>query len=119
MIGGDGERKTLRLVARYADAGNVFADAGPAGVATVARKCAVLREHCEREGTDYDRIDKTIFYLGDLRTDRAGAEQFLTDMRAHADLGVSQVFVMMGLGGDPYEFVDWLGTEVIPELSTF
>lgn len=118
MVGGDGERKTLRLVARYADAANVFAPGGPSGADVVAHKWAVLREHCAREGTDYDRIAKTVFYLGDLRLDRDGAQEFLTDMHRLAELGVSQVFVPMGPGGDPYGFVEWLGESVIPELTT-
>lgn len=61
LIGGSGEKKTLRLVARYADACNLFD--GP----DVARKLDVLREHCEREGRDYDEIEKTVqtrFHLG-------------------------------------------------------
>src|SRR5207302_1276799 len=48
MIGGGGERKTLRLVAKYADACNIFGDAE-----TARHKFEVLRQHCEREGRDY------------------------------------------------------------------
>src|SRR5262244_2844100 len=51
MIGGGGERKTLRLVAKYADACNLFA--GP----DLPRKLEILREHCEREGRDYAEIE--------------------------------------------------------------
>lgn len=61
LIGGSGEKKTLRLVAKYADACNLFD--GP----DLARKLDVLREHCEREGRDYDDIEKTVqtrFHLG-------------------------------------------------------
>jgi len=54
MIGGGGEQKTLRLVAQYADATNVFGD-GP----RVAHKYAVLREHCERIGRNYDEIERS------------------------------------------------------------
>ena len=54
LIGGGGEQKTLRLVAQYADATNVFGD-GP----RVAHKFAVLREHCERIGRDYNEIERT------------------------------------------------------------
>ena len=53
MVGGGGERKTLRLVATYADASNIFA--GPrVGVDALAAKLDVLREHCARVGRDYD-----------------------------------------------------------------
>jgi F420-dependent oxidoreductase-like protein len=54
MIGGDGEKVTLRLVAQYADMCNVFGDPE-----TVARKFAVLREHCERIGRAYDEVTRT------------------------------------------------------------
>lgn len=53
MIGGSGEQKTLRMVAKYADGCNIFF------VPDVARKLDVLRAHCEREGRNYDEIDKT------------------------------------------------------------
>ena len=57
MIGGGGERKTLRLVARYADACNLFANEGPE---PVRHRLDVLRRHCEAEGRDYDAIEKTV-----------------------------------------------------------
>jgi F420-dependent oxidoreductase-like protein len=59
MIGGGGEKKTLRLVAKYAQACNLFP--GP----ELAHKLDVLREHCEREGTDFDAIEKTSMYSFD------------------------------------------------------
>jgi F420-dependent oxidoreductase-like protein len=61
LIGGGGERKTLRLVARYADACNFFGDA-----AVARRKLAILRKHCEAEGTDYDAIEKTLYLPMDV-----------------------------------------------------
>jgi alkanesulfonate monooxygenase len=60
MVGGTGERKTLRLVAKYADACNIFP--GP----DVAHKLDVLRGHCETERRDYDSIEKTTAMPGDL-----------------------------------------------------
>ena len=58
LIGGAGERKTLRLVARYADACNLFDI--PDGGETVRRKLDVLAGHCEELGRPYEEIDKTI-----------------------------------------------------------
>src|SRR2546426_3835196 len=55
LIGGDGEQVTLKLVAQYADACNVRGDP-----ATVARKFAVLKEHCEAVGRDYESIRRTV-----------------------------------------------------------
>lgn len=60
MIGGGGEQKTLRLVARYADACNLFAAPGEEGLATLAHKLDVLRVHCEREGRPYEAIEKSV-----------------------------------------------------------
>lgn len=58
LVGGGGEQKTLRLVAQYADACNLFERAlGPEGL---AHKCAVLRRHCDDLGRDYAEIDKTV-----------------------------------------------------------
>ncbi len=54
MIGGGGERETLRIAARYADACNIFGS-----IDTVRRKLKVLRDHCQTVGRDYDSILKT------------------------------------------------------------
>ena len=54
LIGGSGERKTLRIVAQYGDACNLFGS-----VETVKKKLAVLREHCRSVGRDYDSIIKS------------------------------------------------------------
>ncbi len=117
MIGGGGERKTLRLVAKYADACNVFA--GPQqGPAALAAKLAVLREHCDREGTDYDRIRKTITYAGALDPTSAGAgAAFVAEMGEYAGLGVQEVHVMP-YGADPVQYVDGLGRTVVPALRS-
>src|SRR3984893_11668654 len=60
MIGGSGEKKTLRFVAKYADACNLFP--GP----DLARKLDVLRAHCDAEGRDYDEITKTCYFIFDV-----------------------------------------------------
>lgn len=58
LIGGMGEHKTLPLVARYADACNLFDI--PDGGQTLRRKLAVLAEHCDKVGRPYHEIDKTV-----------------------------------------------------------
>ncbi|MFT4038477.1 MAG: LLM class F420-dependent oxidoreductase [Thermomicrobiales bacterium] len=60
LIGGGGEKKTLRLVAKYADACNLFAMPTDEGMTELRHKLDVLREHCEREGRDYAAIEKTV-----------------------------------------------------------
>lgn len=105
MIGGSGERKTLRLVAQYADACNLFAGAG-AGPEAVAAKLDVLRRHCDDLGRDYDAIAKTILWTGDC--DPVG---FTEQMAPYADLGVTEVHVMH-LGHHPVSLVDALAPHI-------
>jgi F420-dependent oxidoreductase-like protein len=113
MVGGGGERKTLRLVAKYADACNLFANPND-GPPAVAHKLEVLRAHCEREGTDYDAIRKTILWSYRLEPDTAGVE-FVEHMRGFADLGVEEVHVMH-FGDEPAGFVEALGEHVVEPL---
>jgi F420-dependent oxidoreductase-like protein len=112
MVGGVGERKALRLVGKYADACNIFAG-GEQGPDFVAGKLAVLREHCEREGTSYDAIRKTILWTPVV--DAADPAQFLEHMRGMADVGVEEVHVMPA--EQPVDFVRDLGEHVVPRLS--
>lgn len=115
MIGGGGERKTLRLVARYGDACNLFArpDTGPAAVKA---KLDLLAAHCAREGTDYDRLRKTILWTGPLDPTAGGGEAFADQMRYYADIGIDEVHVMP-FTPDPVRFVDGLGHHVIPRIA--
>jgi F420-dependent oxidoreductase-like protein len=83
LIGGSGERKTLRLVAKYAQACNLFV--GP----EVAHKLDVLRGHCEDVGRDYDEIEKTVMGPMDPGADGAGADALIESMRELAKLGVT------------------------------
>ncbi len=108
MIGGSGERKTLRLVAKYADACNLFARPDDPGA--VGHKLEVLRAHCEREGTDYDRIRKTILWSGG-----EPGPDFAEQLQPFADLGVSEVHVMHD-GNEPAAFIRRMGREVVPAL---
>lgn len=91
LIGGGGEKKTLRLVARYADACNLFdGDDLP-------RKLDVLREHCEREGRDYAEIEKTSLgrFTGDPSVD-----QVVDVVGRLAEHGIDQVIFSQGTGQD-------------------
>ncbi len=114
MIGGSGEKKTLRLAARYADATNIFAG-GQAGPDEAARKFDVLAEHCAREGTDAARIHRTITWTGPLPVDAEGGRAFATEMGRYAQIGVDEVHVMAGMN-DPIAFVEGLGEHVVPRL---
>lgn len=113
MIGGGGEKNTLRLVAAYGDACNVFGD--PGDVSGTVHKLEVLREHCAHEGTSYDRLRKTITCMAppDPAT---GGVAFVEQMRAFADIGIDEVHVMPP-SNDPASFVRALGDHVVPGLS--
>ncbi|MET8123372.1 LLM class F420-dependent oxidoreductase [Micromonospora sp. NPDC005189] len=110
MIGGGGEKKTLLLVARYADACNLFGTAD--GAKEVARKLDVLRGHCDAEGRDYDTIEKTVVAARGPLEDRDG---FLAEVADYAALGVTEVQVMPDR--HPVEFAQRLGDEVLPRLA--
>lgn len=109
MIGGAGEKKTLRLVAKYADACNIF------NSPEVGRKLDVLREHCEREKRDYDEIEKTTV-LTIEPSDEAG--EVLERLRALHEHGFTAVYVTVR-ANDPMPVLDLLGTGVIPEISAW
>jgi F420-dependent oxidoreductase-like protein len=108
LVGGGGERKTLRLVARYADACNLFASSPE----EVARKLDVLDRHCADEGRDPGGVERTLLAAGNPLDD---AEGFVASMAAYARLGVSLVEVMPT--GDPVAFTTELMTRVAPALA--
>ncbi len=88
MIGGGGERKTLRLVARYGDACNLFASSPD----DVAHKLEVLRRHCDDAGRDYGSIRKTIM-ANNPRPTPETRDEFVRAMADYAALGVDTVIV--------------------------
>ena len=108
LVGGGGERKTLRLAARYANACNVFATSPP----DVAHKLEVLRPHCEAEERDYDRIEKTVLAVRPVLAD---VDAFLAAADEYAALGVTEIAVMPDR--HPVEFVEQLGERVLPRLA--
>jgi F420-dependent oxidoreductase-like protein len=111
LIGGSGEKKTLRLVARYADACNLFGDAS-----TVRHKLAVLKEHCEREGRNYDEIWKTVYYRLDPGREGARVPQMLEELAELADAGVQGAIGGMR-GVQHIEPIEIVGREVIPKVA--
>jgi len=109
LIGGGGERKTLRLVAQYADACNLFGTTPE----QIRHKLEVLRAHCDAVGRDYEAIRKTI--IG--RVDPSGdVSPFLSEMEQYAALGIDLVEVAP-LPPSPAGFVESLAEKVIPRLS--
>lgn len=109
MIGGGGEKKTLRLVAKYADACNLFAGRDE------ARKLDVLRQHCEAVGRDYDTIYKTAYYWFDTSK---GPQRIVDELGALAALGFDAAIGAVASVWDvtPLEVI---GSEVIPVVADF
>ena len=94
LIGGSGERKTLRLVARYGDACNLFDLPGTGFRDNLGRKLDVLRRHCAEAGRDYAEISKTVASVADLGEDRqAGLAALTGHIRELAALGLDHVLL--------------------------
>jgi len=112
MIGGSGEKKTLRMVAQYADACNIFA--GP----EAARKLEVLRAHCDAVGRDYDDIEKTVIGPLDPGAEGEKVGELIDSMRGLAGLGITHYH-----GSVPdvaaLRRLELLGERVIPAVADF
>jgi F420-dependent oxidoreductase-like protein len=113
LIGGTGERKTLRLVAQYAHSWNGAFET----LEEAAHKVDVLHRHCEALGRDPAEIQKTVMMLIDPLADLDG---FLTRAEQYARLGFDLIDVMPPVDEtDPVGFASRLGDHVIPAVSDF
>lgn len=110
MVAGSGEQKTLRLVARYGDACNLFP--GP----DIPRKLEVLRAHCEAEGRDYDTIEKTAISRFDVGERGQKVDQVLEQLHALAGMGIETVIASVS---DVWriEPLEVIGERVIPAVA--
>lgn len=108
MIGGGGERKTLRLVAQYGDACNVFG-----GPERIAHKYAVLREHCGRLGRPYDEIERSTLQSVDLGHE--SPDQVVDRFGALGEAGAQHVLFSVR-GVNDVTRLERLGAEVLPQL---
>jgi alkanesulfonate monooxygenase SsuD/methylene tetrahydromethanopterin reductase-like flavin-dependent oxidoreductase (luciferase family) len=111
LIGGSGEKKTLRLVAQYADACNLFAPSPE----VVAHKLDVLRRHCDDVGRDYDDIRKTIIYSG--RALSVGDDEpALAEIAGYAKLGIEAISVVP-VAADADEWIRRRCAVLVPRLA--
>jgi len=111
LIGGSGEKKTLRLVAKYADACNLFAES-PSGV---ARKLGILREHCDAVGRNYDEIEKTIIRPMGFGEGSSPA-QVVQTLGEYAEVGVQTCLGVL-LGAENITPIETVARDVIPQIS--
>ena len=112
MIGGNGERRTLRLVARYGDACN-FLVLEPD---EIRAKLEVLRAHCADLGRDIGEIEITALDEVDLRSGRMSAGDVIARVRAQSAAGVQHLIVNMPDVWD-VRYLELIGREVIPEVQ--
>ena len=116
MIGGGGEKKTLRLVAQYADASNLFG-----GPAQLPSKYAILAEHCAAVGRDFAEIERTNMQgvgLGSAGTWSGTPESpdaIVERFGRLAEAGVQHVIVNFAEANDP-ALIELLGSRVLPQL---
>jgi len=117
LIGGSGERKTLRLVAQYADACNLFARLGDD---ELRRKLDILREHCQSIGRPYEQIEKTTLDSFNLTRDgRNGTmtpEATIENFAHLASMGIDQAIFSLQNVYDLEPF-DLLATEIVPQVE--
>jgi alkanesulfonate monooxygenase SsuD/methylene tetrahydromethanopterin reductase-like flavin-dependent oxidoreductase (luciferase family) len=116
LIGGGGERKTLRLVAQYADASNMFG-----GPDQLLPKYAILAQHCAAVGRDFDEIERT--NMQGVGIGSAGAwsqapespDAIVERFGRLAEVGVQHVILNFAEANDP-ALIELLGSKVLPQL---
>lgn len=115
MIGGGGEQKTLRLVAQYADACNLF---GRIGTDELRRKLEILRGHCETVGRNYDEIERTAISTVHLAAGAMSPSDVIAHCRELADVGIQHVIFNMP---NAHEIapLETFGREIIPAVADF
>src|SRR5664279_5815098 len=112
MIGGGGEKKTLRLVAKYAQACNLFP------TPELERKLDVLRGHCEQQGRDYDEIEKTVMLGLDPGEHGENVDSILGQLERLAGLGIVHA---QGIVPKVWQLspLTLLGREVVPAIGAW
>ena len=112
MVGGGGEKKTLRLVARFADACNVFGSPE-----AIARKYAILEAHCADVGRDPAEIERTTLQSIRLSPDGSTSTAYIIDHFGDlADAGAEHIIFSVRDLHDP-AIMDILGRDVLSAVK--
>ena len=113
LIGGSGEKKTLQLVAKYADGCNLFARMG---TDVVRGKLDILKKHCEDVSRNYAEIEKTTLSTVHLAPDKMNAQNVIQECQALAKLGITHAIFNMP---NVHEIrpLEIFGREIIPALA--
>jgi F420-dependent oxidoreductase-like protein len=116
MIGGGGEQKTLRMVAQYGDASNLFGSLGPEGT---HRKWEILRAHCDSVGRPFDEIERTVLVDSTLRVDggsgRGEPAALIDEVGDLADAGAQHAVISDDLIWEPGKVARY-AADVLPQL---
>jgi F420-dependent oxidoreductase-like protein len=115
MIGGMGEQKTLKLVAQYADACNLFIYGGSDAV---RHKLGVLRGHCEDVGRDYEEIERTGLGTANLSEDAMKPEDVINLCREMNEAGIQHLIFNMPNINDIAP-LETFGEKIIPAVAEF
>ncbi|MGE5446409.1 MAG: LLM class F420-dependent oxidoreductase [Ignavibacteriales bacterium] len=115
LVGGWGEKKTLRLVAKYADACNLYAPPFSSND-EVARKLDVLKRHCDDIGRPYNQIERTALGMINLGTGGMSVSAVIALCRGLADVGI-QHFIFSMPNDHEITPIEVIGREVIPAVS--
>lgn len=115
LIGGGGEKKTLRLVAQYGDACNLFTFGG---MDQLSHKLDVLRAHCDDVGRPYEEIERTALGMIPFGPDGMDPASLVQQCRSLADIGI-QHFIFSIPTAFEITPLKIIGQEVIPEITSF
>jgi F420-dependent oxidoreductase-like protein len=110
LIGGSGERKTLRLVARYADACNLYP------TPDLPAKLDVLRRHCAAENRDFDTIEKTCMVHFAIAGGDAKRRELIAELQRLGGLGIETVIGILSRV-DPIASLETIRREVLPAVA--
>ncbi len=112
LIGGGGEKKTLRLVAKYGDACNIFARLGPE---VLNHKLDILKRHCDDLKRPYEEIEKTALDSVNLSTGNTTPKQFIKHCHKLHQAGIQHLIVNMPNVSE-IKPIETIGKEVISEI---
>lgn len=115
LVGGGGEKKTLRLAAKYAEACNLIAFMGND---ELARKLEVLKSHCKDLGRDYDEIEKTVFGKIEFGSDGRAVPEVIARCKELAEIGFDE-FIFAMPSSYKIRPIEIIGEEVIPAVAGF
>jgi F420-dependent oxidoreductase-like protein len=113
LVAGGGERKTLRMVAQYADACNLFGQAE-----AIRAKLAILRRHCDALGRDYASIEKTSLGTVDLQPGKMSAAAVVEQCKQLAGVGVQHAIFNIPTVHE-IQPLEIFAREIIPAVAEF